>query len=230
MLLRNLDRPTKVGAVVVAKALDQAKSRLAGLNEGDRRGLAKAMLLDVLEALASAPLIPSRVLVSPDTGLRAAAVERGFQVLADEAQGMSRAFGVGLRWCEGQGCGAAVALPADLPLVTARDLGAAAGALGAGPRVIIVPSWNGGGTSLLALAPPRVIPLHFEEPQSHLLHAEEARRRGIPHRILHLPGPALDIDSLEDLRELLRRGGEGHTLRYLRASGLDQRLDLRVVP
>ncbi len=216
---------------MATKALGQAKSRLAeGLDGEHRRGLTEAMLQDVLEALASAPLISARVLVSPDPRPRAAAAERGFQTLADEAQGMSRAFDVGLRWCEGQGCGAAMAIPADLPLLTARDLGAALGALGDGPRAIIVPSWNGGGTSLLALAPPRVIPLHFEEPQSHLLHAEEARRRGIPHRLLHLPGPALDIDSLEDLRELLRRGGECHTLRYLRASALDQRMDLRVVP
>lgn len=221
----------KCGAVVVCKPLDRAKGRLAqALDADQRRGLAGAMLQDVLEAVASAPPISSRVLVSPDPGLREAAGARGLEAVADGGRGMAAALELGLRWCEEQGCGAAVALPADLPLLTARDLGTALGALGAGPRAVVVPSWNGGGTSLLALAPPRVIPLHFEEPRSHLLHAEEARRRGIPHRLLHLPGPALDIDSPEDLRELLRRGGEGHTLRYLRASGIDRRLDLRVSP
>ena len=56
-----------IAALVPAKALDQAKGRLAAiLNENERRGLALAMLEDVLRVLRSAEVIESVSVVSPD--------------------------------------------------------------------------------------------------------------------------------------------------------------------
>ena len=47
-----------ITAIVPAKALDQAKGRLAAiLSEAERRELALAMLEDVVRALQSAPAI-----------------------------------------------------------------------------------------------------------------------------------------------------------------------------
>jgi 2-phospho-L-lactate guanylyltransferase (CobY/MobA/RfbA family) len=54
-------------------------------------------------------------------------------------------------------------------------------------------------------------------------HLAAGRTRGIEPRILDLPGIALDIDTPDDLRLLIARGGETRTHAYLDASGIAAR-------
>src|SRR3989304_10434843 len=76
-----------IAAIVPAKALDQAKGRLAILlSEEERRQLAIAMLEDVLRALQAVPRLDPIAVVSPDADVLARARALGAQPIAEPRQ------------------------------------------------------------------------------------------------------------------------------------------------
>jgi 2-phospho-L-lactate guanylyltransferase len=87
----------------------------------------------------------------------------------------------------------------------------------------IVPSRDGKGSNALACTPPDLIPFRFGD-ESFEPHCALARANGVEPRIMRLPGLGLDIDTAEDLAELLARGPEGATETFLGDSGIAERL------
>ena len=105
-------------------------------------------------------------------------------------------------------------LPIDVPLVTTAEIESLAAA--ARPGVIIVPSADGTGTNALVRTPPDAIESRFGK-DSFRAHLEQARARGIAAEVMRPPGIVFDIDTPEDVAELLARAPDCRTAALLRA-------------
>jgi coenzyme F420-0:L-glutamate ligase/coenzyme F420-1:gamma-L-glutamate ligase len=193
-------------AVVPAKEFTEAKQRLAAaLPAAARAALARAMLEDVLAALAGAPL-DRVVVVTPDAEVALLAERWGALVVREtEGHGHTAAVARGIALCREWGATVLLTVPGDVPCLTADEVQRILEACGPAPAVVFVPSRSGLGTNAACLAPPDAVPLRFGEP-SFANHLAAARARGIEPVMLSLPGAGLDIDRPEDL-PLLRQAG-----------------------
>ncbi len=191
---------------VPVKDLVNAKQRLMPLLSGpERSDLARAMLEDVLAALAQARLGPVAV-VTRDPEVEALALQHGAEILREQVnRGHTEAVAQAQRAAAARGARRFLTVPGDLPCTTPRELAALDASLPDGGGVALVPSLSGFGTNAALLAPPGVMGLKFGEPsfENHLI---AARAVGLQPVVLTLPGMGLDIDAPEDLSLLLERG------------------------
>jgi 2-phospho-L-lactate/phosphoenolpyruvate guanylyltransferase len=214
-----------IGVAVPVKDLVNAKQRLLSLLQpAERVELARAMLRDVLRALAGASLDVVWV-VTRDAGVMAAARPLGAEIIAEAVnQGHTAAVAQAQAHAAKLGARLFATIPGDVPCVTADDVRALARAAASSPSAAFAPSRSGLGTNGVALSPPDVMPLTFGEP-SFENHLAVARRRGLIPRVLDLPGLGLDIDARDDLRALLVEGPETESGRLLAAWSIAARLD-----
>lgn len=206
-----------IALAVPVKDLANVKQRLLpALGGTERAALARAMLRDVLAAAAGADLDVVWV-VTHDAEVMALARAHGAAVLAEgENAGHTAAVARAQARAAELGARGFLTVPGDVPCVTAAEIRALAeAAAGPGPAVALVPSRSGLGTNGVALRPPRAMPLTFGEPsfENHVL---AARARGLAPRTLSLPGLALDVDDVDDLRALLVRGPDTESARLVR--------------
>ena len=194
-----MSHPSPRCAVVIAvKSRGRGKSHLAGcLADAQRIALIRAMLKQVLEASCAARSVEATWVVSPERDT----VPSAIPVLRDEGMGMNEAFALARERLREAGMQTIVALPADLPQISAADLDELV--LAAGRGVAIAPDLGGSGTN--ALVSPLELPLRFcFGPDSRRLHTEEARRLGVEPVIVLRPGISFDVDLPEDLVQLRR--------------------------
>jgi coenzyme F420-0:L-glutamate ligase/coenzyme F420-1:gamma-L-glutamate ligase len=192
---------------VPVKDLGSAKQRLMPvLDAPQRAALARAMLADVLRALAAADA--GRVwVVTRDPEV--AAIARGFGAeVVDEAASEGHTAAVARAQARAVSAGATTfaTVPGDVPCVRADEIRRlVAAVVGRSPAIALAPSRSGLGTNGAALSPPAAMPLTFGEP-SFARHVAAARARGIEPEVLALPGLGLDVDGPEDLRALALEG------------------------
>jgi len=204
-----------VWAVIVARVGNGAKSRLAGaLSAAQRRGLALAMLADVVEVCVQAGGVhlagTLAVVDSPEARL---VVERGGAIgVADPGTGdMNAAVVAGLRAARERGATSALVVPGDVPLIAVADFAGLLAAAGTARRAVIVAaSHDGEGTNALLLRPPEVIVPVFGPPslQRHVLAGQVA---GALTRVCEDLGLALDVDTPADLAILQSSRLRAHT-------------------
>lgn len=189
-----------IWAVVPVKDTVIAKQRLApALTQAQRQALALAMLEDVLAALAEAPGLARRLLVTIDSEAIRLAARYGFDCIADGAEdGHTGAVTAAARRLATEGVGAMLTLPGDIPLVTSDEIGRLIAARKPAPSFTIAPSHDEQGSNAILLSPPEAVPLRFGD-DSFFPHLAAAEARGIAPTIVHLPGIALDIDNPADL-------------------------------
>ncbi len=207
---------SRLVVAVPVKDLTHAKQRLMRvLSIAERGELARAMLRDVLRALAAADLGAVWVITRDSA---AAAIARGLGAEpVSEAENRGHTAAVALAQAEAnrRGAGVFVTVPGDVPCVTADEMRELAAGVREGAPVF-VPSRSGLGTNGVALAPPDAMALTFGEP-SFTRHLETARARGLTPRVLALPGLGLDVDSPEDLAALLAERGATETRQLVAA-------------
>ncbi len=191
-----------VWAAVPVKGFAGAKQRLApALTPPQRQALARAMLTDVLAALAAAPL--AGILVCTEDA-EAAALARayGAEVTSDGASaghtGAVMAMG---RWLRARELGAMLTVPGDIPRVTAAEIAALITAAAPAPSFTIAPSRDRLGSNAILLAPENAVPLRFGD-DSFYPHLAAARAAGIAPVVVPLAGIGLDIDTPNDLAAL----------------------------
>jgi 2-phospho-L-lactate guanylyltransferase len=207
-----------VWAVVVGRTGPNAKTRLGdALDVTERSALAVAMLTDVLRAVSRAGLAGAIAVLDPPL-----APIHGATVVPDPGGGLDAAVTSGVRAATAAGARTAVVLAGDLPLIEADDISRLVTAA-EGPRAVVVATdRHGTGTNALVLCPPDVIQPAFgpNSAARHLAAAAAVAGAGgfalsvKPHRI------ALDIDTPDDLAELMRRqpgGATGAALRSIAA-------------
>ena len=201
---------------VPVKDLSSAKQRLIpGLGPEERRRLARAMLEDVLRALAAAAR-ESVFVVTRDAEVMALVERHGVSCLVESAnRGHTEAVAFAQRAAVAAGAERFLTIPGDVPCVTADEIRTVLAHPARGRAALFVPSLSGFGTNAALLTPPDVMPLKFGEP-SFGNHLEAARQRGLTPAVLELPGLGLDIDSPEDLALLLERGPDTESAALLR--------------
>jgi 2-phospho-L-lactate/phosphoenolpyruvate guanylyltransferase len=188
-------------AIVPIKRFDRAKSRLSGLAAAHRPALAKAMLADVLLGLREARLVDRILVVSGEPAAREVAAEAGVELLDDPVDaGHSEAVAIGVADAIAKDDECVALVPGDCPLLEAPELDRELDAQA--PGVAVIPDRHGTGTNGLILTPPDVISPAFG-PGSRDRHLELARAAGARRRLATIPSMALDVDTGEDLRELI---------------------------
>jgi 2-phospho-L-lactate guanylyltransferase len=217
-------------SVVVAvpvKDLVNAKQRLvAFLSPPERRDLARAMLEDVLEALAGARIGPVLV-VTRDPEVEGLAARHGAGTLREESNlGHTEAVAHAQRAALARGATRFLTVPGDVPCVTPAELRTLSETPLDAPGAVFVPSLSGFGTNAALLEPPDAMPLKFGEPSfdNHLVAARAAALRPL---VLRLPGIGLDIDAPDDLDLLLERGPSTRSARLLVSLDVPARLARR---
>jgi len=202
--------------LVPVKNLSAAKQRLADiLDQPTRTELAQAMLLDVLETLATWKNCPEVGIVTSDLFALQLAHRFHFTVIADSAnRGETDAIETATRFCESHGVDSTLVIPGDIPLIQSWELEKIfASAPNQGS--VLVPASDGRGTNAIWRRPVGLFPARFGN-DSFKPHHLAAEATGKPCVVLSLPGIALDVDNPEDLRTLASANGETRSQRLIR--------------
>lgn len=210
-----------IWAVVPVKEIDGAKSRLSNACSAEfRRGLAGAMVEDVLNALANVPELAGIAVVTLDPGAVVLAAKYGARVFEDGARdGHTGAVMAAARRLAREGHGGMLTVPGDIPGVTANEVSRLIAVHRDAPAFSIVPAHDRRGSNAIMMTPPDAVPLTFGD-DSFLPHLEAARRLGIEPTIVAMPGIGLDIDNFQDLALLMQSPSPTRSWAFLAAQGL----------
>ncbi len=195
----------RTAAAVPVKDFARAKRRLRSrFDDASVERILRALLADVLGALAEAKRVERVFVLTDDAAVAEAARAGGASVTVRAPDpGLNAAIDVAAAECQADGYDALHVSLGDLPLLRGADVDAV---IEAGERapVVIVPAADG-GTALLFRRPALVIPARFG-PESCAAHEAAARERGITAVVLASIQESVrtDLDTPEDA-ELLSR-------------------------
>ena len=214
--------------LIPVKNLSSAKQRLASvLDQPARTALAQAMLYDVLTTLHKWTSRPGVAIVTGDPYAIQLATEYQFEIIPDpDNPGETGAIEMATRICVERGEDSTLVIPADIPLIQARELeeilkqAPAEGSL-------LVPAGDGRGTNAAFRRPADLFPLRFGN-DSFRPHRAAAQATGKACVILNLPGIAVDVDNPEDLQRLVSLPGETRAQRLARGFADGDAVALRV--
>lgn len=202
--------------VLPVKAPGNAKQRLSTLlSAPEREALARAMFEEVLAALLAARGLDAVAVATCDRQIAGRAQLAGAVVFLENGQrSHSDSADAAARRAMALGATSVVLLPVDVPLVRSSEIEALAAAAPR-PGVLIVPSQDGTGTNALVRTPPDAIPSCFG-PGSFRLHLDAAQAKGLRAEVARPPGITFDLDTPDDVAELLRRAPDCRIARMLR--------------
>jgi 2-phospho-L-lactate guanylyltransferase len=192
-------------AIVPVKPLKRGKSRLASvLSEDERTILNQSLLINTIKTLNEVPEIDTILVVSRDPYALALAREhKARTVLEDGSPELNTALRRAAMVAQAYQANEILVLPADLPLITAKDLQRFIAHSGNPPEVIIAPDRRRDGTNALYINPAGLIEFKYGE-GSFKIHLELAEKAKARIEIVEDSTFGLDLDLPEDL-ELLRK-------------------------
>lgn len=202
-------------AVLPVKSPQNAKQRLRGfLSASERETLARILFKQTLAALCRAQGIDQVAVATNDLEVAEHARRSGTMVFSESEQ-LSHSASADAACLHAMKLGATTVLlvPIDVPLATPADFSQLSAA--ARPGLIVVPSADGTGTNALARTPPDVIESRFG-PGSCVAHLDQARSKGVHAEVLRLRGLMFDIDTPEDVAELLSVAHDSDAAAFLR--------------
>jgi len=205
-----------VRIVIAARGGPDAKRRCAGvLPREARAALVRAMLSDMLAALAEVPELGTPLLVTPTDELAVIAAQHGVEVLHEDAVlGLAAAFRRGQQEIARRDPHALVVLlPGDLPLLDPAELFAAVTQV-QHSEVGIVAAAADGGTGALLLEAGRFFAFSYGEGSCDR-HLAAARMVGLQPRLIEAPSLAFDVDRPADLAVLADSRCAPQTRRWL---------------
>lgn len=190
----------RIWAVVPVKRLADAKSRLASvLTIRQRRELVCLLLSRTLRVLRAFRGRNGILVVGSDRAVRTIARRYGAEFVAEARRGgMNRALSRARSAAVARRADAVLVVPADLPLLSARDIAWLKKKTGRPPFVAIAPDASGRGTNLLYVSPPGLIRFSFGA-NSFRRHLQSAQHSGITATVLRRRTLARDLDRPEDL-------------------------------
>ena len=196
------------------KDFRNAKQRLASaLDAAARANLARAMLLDVLDALSRATVPDWVVVFTASDDVARMARSFGFDVVIESSvNGHSAA--VNLMVSElSSNASQILSIAGDLPKLCAEEIDFVMNA--AAEPITVFPSRDGTGTNGILFIPPARIAMEYGE-NSFSRHMSKASAAGHRAEVMKVPGIAFDIDTPEDLQAFLDNPRkDGQTWRYL---------------
>jgi 2-phospho-L-lactate guanylyltransferase len=207
--------------LVPVKNLANAKQRLAqALEQSARTELAHAMLEDVLDALAESAADDVSLVTSDAFAVEVAHHFR-FEVIRDDSNlSETAAVEMATRVWESRGIQTTLVIPADIPLIEAADVRAIYESAPANGTVL-VPAADQRGTNAVLRRPAALFPLRFGN-DSFMPHLAAAIATRTTCVVLSRPRIALDIDTPEDLQQLVNAGSEKRSQRLARTLGFSE--------
>jgi 2-phospho-L-lactate guanylyltransferase len=205
-------------SILPVKSPRNAKQRLQGfLDREQREMLARLLYRQTLAALCEAEGIDRVVVATSDFEIAEHARACGVMVF-EESEQVSHSVSADAACLRAMALGATAALlvPIDVPTVTPHDFTQLAAATARG-GLTIVPSSDGTGTNALVRTPPDCIQSRFG-PGSFRAHLGQASAKGLAASVLRLPGLMFDIDTPEDVAELLAMPRECSISSFLRSA------------
>jgi len=196
------------------------------LNDAERIALAHAMLDDVLRALCASEAVTDIVVVSKEAAAATLAAQYGAHYLTEEKNDLSLAVAQGGRFIAAAGAETLLCVPGDVPLASAAEIDELAASHRGGRSLTLVSDRDGTGTNGLVVSPVDLMPFSYGV-NSFQLHAENARRCGATVTTLVLEGLSLDIDTPDDVRDLMAAGMEAASVVYLNDIDVVSRLPPR---
>jgi 2-phospho-L-lactate guanylyltransferase len=191
--------------LIPCNPFEEGKIALAeALSPGQRTALGRRFFEHVLEVATGCVPAGHCLVISRSAAVLGLASRGGAQGILERQHGLNQALVQGAAVARTQGADGLLVISADLPLLTAKDVGAMIEA-GADAPIVIAPDAGETGTNALWLAPPAVIPFAFGK-ASFAAHREAALANGHSPLIIRSKGLACDVDTPEDLRQLRAEG------------------------
>lgn len=207
----------KIYAIIPVSHFDNAKTRLSPfLSLKERENLLKAMLLDVCHALKDS--VQKIVIVSKDKNVLKYAEELGAYGLVenDDVNGLNDALKQAMDWAEDK-CKKIIITPSDVPLIAGAQIDLLI-KQSENVDFIIAPS-KGAGTNALIMKP-NSIDLMFGD-FSFFNHIKEAELKGLKPFVIDSFFISLDVNTTEDLGEIILHGNGTNAQKYLNSINLD---------
>jgi 2-phospho-L-lactate guanylyltransferase len=189
--------------LIPVKEFREAKQRLAPyFSSADRAALAESMCRDFFSTVAGVRGVDRVFVISKELRALEWARALGWETIPESRQvSESDSVDAASCHCANHGIDALLRLPIDVPIAQAQDIEAIFAELNSAPGAVIVPSGDGTGTNALLRTPPNLFPSHFG-PNSFALHLAEAERCGVRARVFRNPHLELDVDEMDDLRNV----------------------------
>ncbi len=198
-------------AIIPVSKFKNAKTRLSPfLTEEEREKLLKVMLQDVTDTLKKH--VDKIFIISRDEDVLEYAKKLNLNtILEDENSNLNKALKQAMKQCEGK-TRKVIIVPSDVPLIGKTNLAMLIDA-SKSLDFIIVPS-KGGGTNMIIMKP-MAIHTRFEG-LSYKEHVNAAERKKLNPQVHDSLFMALDVNTAEDLGEIMIHGEKTHTRKYLK--------------
>jgi len=187
-------------AIVPVKPLRRGKSFLSSVLSEDERTLLNYTMLDnTLKALKMVPEIAQVLVVSRDPAALALARNHGGRTVQEDGNpGLNTALKRATVVAKLYSARGVLIIPADLPLLTGREIAELISRSTNPPELIIAPDRRGNSTNALLLCPADLFEIRFG-PGSFVYNVQQAMKIGCRVDVFHIEAFSLDIDLPEDL-------------------------------
>ena len=215
-------------AIIPVSKFKNAKTRLSPfLTEKEREKLLKVMLQDVTDTLKKH--VDKIFIISRDEDVLSYAESLNLDtILEDENSNLNKALTQAMKYCKGKARKIMI-VPSDIPLIGKTNVKMLIDA-SKNLDFIIVPS-KGGGTNMIIMKP-MAIRTRFEG-FSYKEHVNAAEKKKLNPQVHDSFFMALDVNTSQDLGEIMIHGEKTHTRQYLKelkvsveSSRGEQRLDV----
>ena len=198
-------------AIIPVTKFKNAKTRLSPfLSEEEREKLLKVMLLDVTDTLKKH--VDKIFIISRDQDVLDYAESLNVNpILENDNSNLNKALTQAMKLCKGK-TKKIIIVPSDIPLIGKTNIKMLIDA-GKSLDFIIVPS-KGGGTNMIIMKP---MAIHTKfEGFSYKKHVQTAERKKLNPQVHDSFFMALDVNTTEDLGEIMIHGEKTHTRQYLK--------------
>ncbi|MCC7553409.1 MAG: 2-phospho-L-lactate guanylyltransferase [Methanobacteriaceae archaeon] len=198
-------------AIIPVSKFENAKTRLSPfLNEKEREKLLKAMLKDVTDSLRK--YVDRIILISADKEVLNYGNKLKIDTLKESSNSnLNKAISQAMDYCKDK-CKNVIITPSDIPLIMKIDIDLLIEKINS-YEIIISPS-KGGGTNILILAP-KIIETEFGD-FSYLKHIKKVEKNKLKYLVYDSFFIALDVNTTEDLGEIMVHGTGSQTRKYLK--------------
>lgn len=198
-------------AIIPVTKFKSAKTRLSPfLSEEEREKLLKVMLKDVTDTLKK--YVDKIFIISRDEDVLSYAKSLNLDtILEDENSNLNKALKQAMKYCKGK-VRKIIIVPSDVPLIGKTNIKMLIDA-GKTLDFIIVPS-KGGGTNMIIMKP---MAIHTRyEGFSYKEHVKAAEKKKLNPQVHDSFFMALDVNTAQDLGEIMIHGEKTHTRQYLK--------------
>ena len=198
-------------AIIPVSKFKNAKTRLSPfLSDEERENLLKVMLQDVTDTLKKH--VDRIFIISRDEDVLNYAKKLNLDtILEDENSNLNKALKQAMKYCKRKKK-KIIIVPSDVPLIGKTNIQMLIDA-SKSLDFIIVPS-KGGGTNMIIMKP-MAIHTRFEG-LSYKKHVQAAERKKLNPQVHDSFFMALDVNTAEDLGEIMIHGEKTHTRKYLK--------------